>query len=228
MVAATGERWGEMYGSGMKTDANGKPLLNTDGTYVADPKKYFGSAVPDFTGGWQNSVIMFNCLTVNINFDYQVGGKFFSLSDMWGTFSGLTARTAVLNDKGNPIRDQVTDGGGVHIFGVDATSGKDVDYYIDAQDYFHNLYNNRIFDGNVYDASYLKIRELSIGYTLPVEKVRIDKIISGATISLFAQNPWMIFASQRNFDPSELSKPGGEFAQYPGVKSFGMNIKVVF
>ena len=52
---------------------------------------------------------------------------------MWGSYSGLTARTAVANDKGNPIRDAVADGGGVHVFGVDNT-GRPVDYYVEAQD----------------------------------------------------------------------------------------------
>ena len=69
--------------------------------------------------------------TVIANFDYQIGGKFFSLSDMWGTFSGLTAKTSGLNDKGIPIRDPVADGGGVHVFGVMKLTYSPVDYYVE-------------------------------------------------------------------------------------------------
>ena len=101
---------------------DGKPLLNQDGTYVTDQEKYFGSVLPKFTGGVQNSFKNLKDFTVIANFDFQIGGKFFSMSDMWGTSSGLTRRTSGLNDKGNPIRDPVGDGGGVHVIGVDANS----------------------------------------------------------------------------------------------------------
>jgi hypothetical protein len=228
MVIESGHPWGELYGSGMKVNSSGEPLLYNNGFYVTDTKKYYGSVFPKLTGGVQNSIQIFNCLAININFDYQVGGKFFSLSDMWGTFSGLTERTAALNDKGNPVRDPVSEGGGVHVVGVDATLGTPVDYYVEAQEYFHSLYYNHIYNGNVYDASYFKLRELSIDYSIPLNKLKLEGIISGITITLFAQNPWMIYASQRNFDPSELSYISGEQAQFPGVRSFGMNLKVVF
>jgi TonB-dependent SusC/RagA subfamily outer membrane receptor len=228
MVIEADHQWGELYGSGMKVSSSGEPFLDHKGFYVTDTKKYFGSVLPKITGGMQNSIQIFNNLSININFDYQVGGKFFSLSDMWGTFSGLTERTAVLNDKGNSVRDPVSEDGGVHIVGVDADMETPVDYYVKAQDYFHSLYNNRIYDSNVYDASYLKLRELSIDYRIPLDKLRLEGIISEAAITLFAQNPWMIYASQRNFDPSELSYISGEQAQFPGVRSFGMNLKVIF
>jgi TonB-dependent SusC/RagA subfamily outer membrane receptor len=228
MVHEAGKPWGEIYGSGMKVDSQGRPYLNSDGSYVADPQKYFGSVLPKYTGGFQNSITLFKDFVININLDYQSGGKFFSLSEMWGTYSGLTEWTAGINDKGFPVRDPVADGGGVHVSGVDATTGEPVDYYVDAQEYFHNLYDDRIFDSFVYDASYIKLREISLDYKIPVGKLKIDKFISGAKISLYSQNLWLIWSSQRNFDPSELSLIGGEQAQFPGVRSFGMNLKVVF
>ena len=120
MVHAVGQPWGEMFGNGI-AEHEGKPLLTTDGLYVNDPNKYFGNVLPKFTGGVQNSFKILKDFTIIANFDYQIGGKFFSLSDMWGTFSGLTAKTSGLNDKGIPIRDPVADGGGVHVFGVDET-----------------------------------------------------------------------------------------------------------
>jgi hypothetical protein len=169
-------------------------------------------------------------ITFVANIDYQFGGKFFYLSDMWGTFSGLTARTSGLNDLGNPIRDPVADGGGVHIFGVDATDGvTEVDYYVDAQEYYHNLYNNKIYDAFIYDLSYVKLRELSIGYNIPINKLgNASKYIQGLNVSLVANNPWLIWASTKDFDPSEISAASGENGQFPGIRSFGFNIKASF
>ena len=223
-------QWGQLYGYGMKVDSLGRPYLNTNGSYVTDPAKYYGSVLPDITGGIQNSFKVFKNFTVIANFDYQVGGKFFSLSDMWGTFSGLTARTSGLNDKGIPIRDYVADGGGVHVFGVDATSGEPVDYYVDAQEYYHGLYNNNIYDSFVYDLSYFKLREFSVGYNVPVNKLGgASKYIQAATISVVAQNPWLIWnKTNDDFDPSEISQAGGERGQFPGVRSIGANLRITF
>ncbi|MBG0858282.1 MAG: SusC/RagA family TonB-linked outer membrane protein [Bacteroidales bacterium] len=239
MVHAINQPWGELYGSGMVMH-DGKPVLNDDGSYVVEANKYFGNVLPKYTGGIQNSVRFLKNFTFIANLDYQVGGKFFSLSDMWGTFSGLTAKTSGLNDKGNPIRDPVIDGGGVHIFGVVDVQDYDVnpegspiyedaDFYVDAQTYYHNFFNLSCYDEFIYDLSYVKLRELSIGYTIPIEKISgLSKYIQGATISLVAQNPWLIYSSTKDFDPSEISSAQGESGQFPGIRSFGMNIKLNF
>jgi TonB-linked SusC/RagA family outer membrane protein len=229
MVHAVGLPWGELFGSGMKM-YNGKPELYPDGSYVTDPKKYFGSVLPKVTGGIQNTFQLFKKFTVTANFDYCFGGKYFSLSDMWGTFSGLTARTSGLNDKGIPIRDPVADGGGIHVFGVDTTSHHaDVDYYIDAQTYFHNLINNTTMDSFVYDLTYIKFRELSISYDFTFDKAPgVKKYLQDLRVSLVAQNFWIIYAKNYDRDPSEVSNPGGEQGQLPGSRLIGLNIRADF
>ena len=149
------------------------------------------------------------------------------MSDFWGTFSGLTARTATLNDKGNSIRDAVADGGGVHVFGVDNTD-KAVDYYVDAQSYYHQFRESNIAEGSIYDLSFVKLREFSLGYKLPVERMGIGKYLKGATFSVIARNPYLIWSKTRDFDPSEISAVQGEDGQYPGTRSMGVNLKLNF
>jgi hypothetical protein len=227
MIHSTGHQWGELVGGAMRVDSEGRPLLNSLGLYIGTTKNY-GSVMPKITGGIQNSFQLYKCLAVNINFDFQVGGKFFSLSDMWGTYSGLTERTAALNDKGIPVRDPVIDGGGVHVSGVDQFTLQPVDYYVDAQTYFHNLLNNDIYDFFVYDASYLKVREVSIDYWIPLDKLKLEKYLSGASLSLYSNNLWMLWAKQYNFDPSELSLISGEQAQFPSSRTFGVNLRLIF
>jgi TonB-linked SusC/RagA family outer membrane protein len=225
---AEGHPWGELFQSGMKM-YNGKPELNPDGSYVVDPQKFFGNILPKVTGGIQNSFKILKKFTLIANIDYQFGGKYFSVSELLGAYSGLTAQTSGLNDKGVPIRDPVADGGGVHVFGVDATTHKDVDYYVDAQTYFHNFNNLEIYDPFINDLTYIKFRELSIGYDVPLEKIgNFRKFIQSINVSFIAQNFWLIFAKNYDFDPSEVSSVGGEEAQYPGIRSFGANIKISF
>ena len=225
LVHAVGKEWGQLFGNGIKRDANGNAILSADGFYQNDPSVYFGGVLPKHTGGVQTNV-EFKGFVLAANADWQIGGKFFSLSDMWGTYSGLTARTATVNDKGNPIRDAVADGGGVHVFGVDA-SGNKMDKYVEAQDYFHNLYNNKTFDPYVYDLTFVKLREVSLGYTLPVQKWGF-KWAQKAVLSLVARNPILIYAKTADFDPSEIANISGESGNMPGTRGWGVNLKLGF
>lgn len=229
MVHAAGKPWGELYGFGKAIDkASGLPLLTSDGTYVNDKEKYFGNVMPKVTGGIQNTFKVYKDFTVTANLDYQFGGYFFSLSDMWGTYSGLTAKTSGLNDKGNPIRDAVADGGGIHVFGVDQSTLKPVNYYVEAQTYWHNTYDVGYYDDFIHSFTYIKLRELSLGYNLPMKKLGLDRYAKMLTVSVVAQNPWLIYSKTKDFDPSEISRASNEAGQFPGIRSFGANVKINF
>lgn len=225
-VNEIGQPWGQMFGGGIKK-LNGQPVLTAAGLYTREADTKFGSVLPNYTGGVQNTFNIFKNFTLNVNIDYSIGGQFFSLSDFWGTFSGLTARTAELNDRGIPSRDPVADGGGVHVFGVDAT-GKAVDYYVDAQTYFHQFRSNNISENSIYSLSFVKLRELSLGYKLPVEKLGIGKYVKTAIFSVVSRNPWLIWSKDKGFDPSEISNVYGEDGQLPGTRSVGVNLKLGF
>ncbi|MBL7702677.1 MAG: SusC/RagA family TonB-linked outer membrane protein [Ferruginibacter sp.] len=225
-VNEVGQPWGQMFGGGIKK-INGVPQLTAAGLFIREADTKFGSVLPNYTGGVQNTFNLFKNFTVNVNIDYSIGGKFFSLSDFWGTFSGLTARTAEMNDRGIPVRDPVADGGGVHVFGVDAT-GKAVDYYVDAQTYYHQFRTNSIAENSIYSLSFVKLRELSLGYRVPVEKLGIGKYVKTAVFSIVSRNPWLIWSEDKGFDPSEISNVFGEDGQLPGTRSVGVNLKLGF
>jgi hypothetical protein len=125
------------------------------------------------------------------------------------------------------LRDPVADGGGVHVFGVDAT-GKAVDYYVDGQTYFHQFRNNNISENSIYDLTFVKLRELSLGYKIPVEKLGIGKYVRTAIFSVVSRNPWLIYTKNKGFDPSEISNVYGEDGQLPGTRSVGVNLKLGF
>ena len=224
MVHAEGRTWGELRGNGIKM-LEGKPVVDDDGYYVAEVNKNFGSVLPKMTGGVQNSIRILKNFTVNANIDFQIGGRYASVSQNSLDFAGLSARTACLNDKGNPIRDPVAEGGGVHVIGVleDSTA---YDNYVDTYDYYNNLY---VFDSYIYKLTYVKLRELSIGYRIPVERIKnLSNSITAINISFFCINPWLIYSESKGFDPSEITWVFGEDAQYPSTRSFGLNLKVNF
>ncbi len=230
-----GEQWGMLRGGGIARNADGQPLITTNGFsgglgwYQRDATKDWGTVVPRLTGGLQN-FFSYKNFNVGLTFDYQFGGRFFSLSEQWGTFSGLLDKTGGLNDKGNPIRDAVSAGGGVRVTGVDARDGRTpVDIYVDAYDYFHQFYYQQIAEPFVHKLSYAKLRELSIGYSIPTQKLgKFGKSIQGASVALTARNLFFIFRDSKNFDPSEISGVQGEDGQMPGARTIGFNVKVSF
>jgi TonB-linked SusC/RagA family outer membrane protein len=226
-VNEVGQRWGQLRGIGFKR-INGQPELDADGFFIPQPEVNFGSVLPDFTGGVQNTFTIYKNFTVNVNIDYSVGGKFFSTSEWYGHGTGLFAATATLNDKGNPIRDPVADGGGVHVFGVDAT-GKPVDHYVPAREYFQQFsYGTNIGEQYIRDLTFVKLRELSLGYNLPVKKLGLGKYIQSANLSVVARNAWLIYRKALAFDPSEISTTAGEEGNLPGTRALGVNLRVVF
>jgi hypothetical protein len=229
MYHVEGKQWGVLIGQGMKM-WEGKPLLDQNNRYVVDESKNFGSVLPRITGGIQNSFRIMKNFTIIVNLDYQVGGKYFSLSEMLGSQSGVTARTVGTNNLGIPIRDPVENGGGILVTGVDPITHEDRTARIDAHEYFYeNLVAASIYDPFVYDLTYVKLREFSIGYDIPVRRLRVvGNYFQSINISFFALNTWLIYSDTRDFDPSEISYAGGEYAQFPGTRSFGMNLKVVF
>ncbi len=91
----------------------------------------FGSVVPKFTGGFQNTFKIWK-LDLNAMIDFQSGGQFFSWSKMLAVKSGQAAETAVLNDKGFNVRDPIATGGGYKIEGISAATGQEVSTYVDA------------------------------------------------------------------------------------------------
>ena len=224
VVHVEGEAWGQLRGFGIKK-IGGQPVLDASGLYVEEANVNFGSTLPNYTGGLFNQ---FNYKKFNlaVSIDFQQGGKFFSLSDWFGSYTGLMERTAATNDNGKNVRDAVSEGGGVHVYGVNE-EGKPVDYYVDGKTYFKQFSDNTsgISDMSVFDATYIKVREVSLGYSFSLPSIRF---IKGARASLVARNPLIIYKANPTVDPSELVGRNGENGQLPGTRSVGINLNISF
>lgn len=218
----------QLIGGGIMRNADGQAMIGANGLFATDAAKNWGSTIPTVTGGFFNN-FRFGNFTAAINMDYQFGGKFFSLSESWGTFSGLLDWTATVNDRGMEIRDPLSAGGGVRVRGVSAADGKTpVDMYVDAQTYFQQFYNNQIAEPFVHSLSFIKLREISLGYDIPLNKFKNVKWIKGANFSILSRNPFIIYREAKNFDPSEISGSYGEDGNLPATRALGINLKLTF
>lgn len=226
-----GQDWGQLIGGGYATNSSGQRLVdpNTGLFAQGNPDYNWGGIVPKVTGGLQ-SLFTYKNFVLNTSFDYQVGGRFFSLTESWGTYSGLLDYTAANNDRGHNVRDALANGGGVRVVGVSSADGKTpVDMYVDANTYFHQFFNSSIAAPFVHKLSYVKLREISLGYSIPAQKIGFLKpIFKGITVSAVARNVWLIYSETKNFDPSEISGTYGEDGQLPSVRSLGFNVKFNF
>ncbi|AMM51562.1 hypothetical protein TH61_10780 [Rufibacter sp. DG15C] len=232
VVHELGNNWGQLRGRGYATDDAGNRIVQENGLYEVEDNKYFGTVLPDFTGGFLNR-ISYKGLSLTAAIDFQKGGKFFSLTEQWGGYSGLTEETAAMNDRGKNVRDDVAEGGGVHVVGVKA-DGTKVDTYVDAMTYFMQFQANTLAEPFIHDASYLKLRDVNLSYDFSgflKEGILKNKFVKGATIGLVGRNLWLISVADDNknrWDPSELSNTFGENSQLPGTRSYGVNVRLTF
>ena len=225
--APVGEEWGLIRGTGFQR-INGLPVINEDGSYVVERDKYLGGFLPDITGGWTNT-IQYKGFQLGAFIDFQIGGNFTSRTKSLNNLSGLGIETVGLNDKGNPIRDAIEEGGGIKVEGV-LEDGTPHDVYVDTRTHFRGL--NSITEASIFDATYFKLRELSVGYQFP--KKWIDNTpFQQLNVSLIARNVWLIHSNVEGIDPSEIS-PGSnpfqfiEFGILPSVRTLGFNLKAGF
>lgn len=195
-------------------------------TYDLGTEKEVGSMQPDWTGGFSTSVRYKN-FRLAANFDFMIGGKMVSWTNMWSTGSGTNESTARLNNNGVNEREGISKGGGVFVDAVD-TDGNAVQCYMNAYYYYHyKAYYD--LDEWIYDRSYLKMREVAVSYDVPstwLSKMGIG--ISSASISFVANNPWLMYSACPNIDPSESSSNWLEGGQTASTRSFGLTVKLGF
>ena len=229
-----GKPFGSLVGQAYQRDPKtGKILLGTNNMPLFTPATHdFGTVLPDYTGGFQNT-FRYKGIDLSFMIDYQFGGQFFSRSKMLLVRTGMDPITVVTNDKGFNVRDPVAAGGGVRVDGISQATGLEVTAYVDAQSYYNTVVGRRIYEEWLFDASYIKLREVRLGYTLG--KNILGKLpFSSVNIALIARNPAMLWQkAPKGLDPSELSTGGQsiswfESGQANTVRSYGINLNLNF
>jgi hypothetical protein len=221
--AKVGQPFGELVGRAFRRDENGNRLVGANGAFLFDNNVNLGSFLPDWSGGIINTLNYKN-FVLNFSIDFQKGGLVYSTTQMFNAYSGLGERTVGPNDKGVEQRDPVADGGGIRADGVLA-DGTPNQRYVEAIDYYKSLF--RLSEAWLYDASYAKLREVSLGYKFSSEL--LNKVgIRSAYVALVGRNLWRIQQPVKGLDPSEIEGVWAEGGQLPGTTTFGVNVKLGF
>lgn len=223
--ARVGGRMGDMYGKGFQRTEDGQIIYSSVGLPAPlDPVvRKWGNAFPDWKAGLMNEFSI-GQFRLGILLDGQKGGNMYSQTNHKNNTLGKTKVTL-------PGRDGDIIGEGVV---WDAGAGKYVPNTVKvaASSYYDNYYAISNAETNIFDASYLKLREVRIEYTLPgqwIEKLSLQQ----ARIALYGRDLFNI-TSFPGFDPeggnlnSGTLTPGVELTQFPSTRTMGINLTVKF
>jgi TonB-linked SusC/RagA family outer membrane protein len=197
-----GGRVGDLYGTGYLKNENGDFILTDTGRYIPDNNlQKLGNYNPDFMLGFNNQ---FNYKNWNLGFlfDWRQGGIIVSRTKALGNVGGQLAETAFRPESGIVPEGVVNTGTETNPVYTPNTVA------VSAESYYRQFYDRNHEENNTYDASFLKLRQLSIGYTF--DNLSIFNNDATLNLSLIGKN---LFAITENphFDPEQLAVQGNGF-----------------
>ncbi|MCP4551548.1 MAG: SusC/RagA family TonB-linked outer membrane protein [Bacteroidetes bacterium] len=219
-----GATFQELWVFDYEYDDNGNKIIDqSTGFYSTDGElKSVGSVLPDYTAGIRNS-FKYKNFDLSALIDVSHGGVYYSLTTMWGMYSGMAAASATPTTDGNTIRED-----GVVLDGV-APDGTPNTISIDAYDYATSWYHGFGTPSatSVFDASYIKLREVTFGYTLP----KVVDFIKSMKVSIYGRNLLTWGLGNKGIDPETIVGGSGnvqglEGGIIPSTRSFGFNVLI--
>ncbi len=227
---------------------SGRPIVDEDGFYIrTNARTNLGNVYPDWFGGITNALSYKN-IDLSFLVDFKKGGVLYSVTDWFGTYAGVLEKTAAINDNGKNVRDPIEEGGGVKVDGVygklnaDGTvSFTDADgnvvttpvqnqSYAPAQDFYKDYWGKN--EVSLFDASFVKLREVSLGYSVRNVDFLGKLGIRNMNISLLGRNLLIIHKNTPDIDPESGMGAGNtvgvESNAIPSTRSYGFNLRLTF
>ena len=243
--ARVGDQLGDMYARTFETVPSGpykgEPLVTDDGEYNRlNEYVKIGNYNPDFMLGLTNT-FTFKNLTLTALVDWRLGGDFYSYLEKNLLSDGRTKSTLMGRDPESGGLTWVDSNGRTRHDGMivpgycDDGSGNYVpnDIITDPESYYGAIYWD-FNEFSTYDATYVKLREVSLDYTFPrkmFEKVRIK----GLTVGVWGHNLLTWTAVGNGLDPetamtftSSSITPGVGGWALPGARTFGFKLGLDF
>ncbi|ULQ56226.1 SusC/RagA family TonB-linked outer membrane protein [Flavihumibacter rivuli] len=252
VIATVGQPYGTLFGNAYLRNDQGQILVNADGAPRIDPtKRVLGKYTPDWFGGVTNS-FTYKGINLSVLIDGSFGGQLYSGTYATGTYTGVLSTTLPGrgaengglyyyypdNKKSNgtvqlpggataPNGETIYDDG--IIFNGVTSDGKPNTKVLPAQQYYKSF--RTIDEANIFDASFVKLREVRVSYSLP--KSWISKLrLHNATVSAVGRNLWIIYKAVPHIDPETAFNTGNaqglESLSLPTVRSYGFNLSLQF
>ena len=225
LVAKEGLPFGTFKGNDFKYTENGEVIVdaNTGFPVYADEDQYLGNYQPDYLLNFGFNA-NYKGFGLRVLFDMKEGGSFASQTKYSAEFNGTTVNTTIYNREPFVVPNSVIDNG-------DGTFSENT-IAITEQDYYTNY--DAPVSTQIIDASYLKLREVELSYTVP-SKFLEKTFINNARLALYGQNLFYWLPSENKYADPEVNGPaltgnaqGIETTQTPSSRSMGLNLQLTF
>jgi hypothetical protein len=185
----------------IQLDDSGLPLRDDEAGIVP-----FGTGYAPYNGGLQNS-FRYKNFDLAFSIDYRFGGYM---------HSGTNARAYMYGLHKNTLAGRET--------GIGTVSAENV------QEYYRRI-GDKITEEFIYKSDFIKLREVSIGYSLP-SKISEKLSVASLSLSLVGRNLLTLYKDVPNVDPESGYHVGNgqglEFFPVPRIRSLGLNLNVKF
>ncbi len=257
--AEEGKPYGVIRGTDHSYDEDGYAMIGLDGRPISKDDQYLGDVQAKFTGSLSNT-FRYKGFDMSFLIDFKCGGMLFSASDYTGVDQGNSLRSLEFRDEysfsylvlkednnernginsitGQPYADTDRVKGGFfpgRLYALNSETGEyeyrgENTQYLSAQTYWEQA--SKMTSAFLYDASYIKLRELTIGYTMP-KKVLKNTPIKNLRLAVVGRNLWTIFQNTPNgIDPQATASSGND----QGIESafalpaayYGFDFKISF
>lgn len=237
ILAVAGEPYGEIYGTKFRRVQDessphyGEILLDESGLPMATSEQFrLGNQQADALLGWSNYFTYKN-VTLSFLIDARFGGEIFSGTNLAMQRAGTAAATVV-----NGKREDFVVEGVIDVTPEDATTPV---FEKNTNPVSHQQYwsaigvgNLGIGEANIYDASNIRLRNVSLNYTLPDKWIK-SLGLQKASVGLSANNVWMISSHMNGIDPESVyatgtNAVGFENASSPTSRSYFFNVQLSF
>jgi len=235
IYAVKGQDFPILKGTGYQRDGQGRVIVNEE---TGDPLYTnsfieLGKVNPDYTMTFSTN-LKYKNFSVYANMEYRKGGIFYSGAMKGMAFSGQLEQSASFDrtQGGYIIPNSVyMNSAGQYVANTTIKSGGDS--YVGLADYYSNTYS-KIAENFIVDATFLKVRELGISYSLGRETAKSIGL-DGLTFGVYARNPFVKYAKEnKGYGDPETSLGSGNLRgitgvnQYPAIKTFGFNTTINF
>jgi len=228
--AEVGKEFGTIRGYAYERDASGNIIHDDQGLPLQGELRTLGRGTPDWNAGWSNTISYRN-LSLNALIDIQWGGQIFAGTNAYAYAAGLHKNTLVGRAECDSA-PRTTEGAWTPCFiGQGMNTAGEANSAAVTPNQYYGAIRNRIAEEFVYDSNVIYMRQIQLSYRLPVDLVS-QVGVRGVSLSVIARNPFLIYNSVPNIDPTVSLQRGNaqglELAGVPSSRSLGFNIDVQF
>ena len=219
VVVDEGGRFGDIVATNtFKRDEKGNILVNADGLPLKESDQVIGNMMPDWTGS-VSTQLRWRDISFNALFDMRFGGQFISMTDNYATQAGNSVRSLEGRD-------------GMVVDGIVEATGQKNTKSVTAEEYWaHVGGSSGIADEFLYDSSFVKLRELSLGWNLPSKWLNKTPLKS-VRVSAVGRDLFYLFKNAPVNPESAISREdytqAFEFGSTPPTRTFGFSLNIKF